>query len=82
MVKVRLAVSAFYDDETHEAGAEVPCDVEFAKRAVLFGHAQLLDKAGVPLTFEAACEALRVTADDLAATAGIRAAALADLNGG
>lgn len=82
MAKVRLAVSAFYDGETHAAGADVPCDAEFAKRVVLFGHAQLLDKEDAPLTFEAACEALRVTADDLAATAGIRAAAIAELNGG
>lgn len=79
MVKVKLNVSATYDGE-HAPGDEVVCDVEFAKRAVLFGHGELLDN-GLPMTFEAACEALRVNADELAATAGIRAAFLAELNG-
>ncbi len=59
MVKVRLAVSAFYDDQTYATGADVPCDVEFAKRVVLYGHAQLLDKDDAPMTFEDACHARR-----------------------
>lgn len=81
MVKVRLNVSATYDGE-HAPGDKVACDVEFAKRTVLLGHAELLDKDGAPMEFDAACEALRANADDLAATAGIRAAYLAELNGG
>jgi hypothetical protein len=78
MVKVRLNVSATYEGE-HAPGDDVVCDVEFARRTVLFGHAVLLEN-DAPMTFEAACQALRVSADDLAATADIRAAS--QLNGG
>jgi hypothetical protein len=77
MAKVLMHVSACYDGETTPAGEVLVCDPEFAKRAVLFGHGDLLD-AGAPLSFEAACERLRATADEVVAAAAIRAQALAE----
>lgn len=80
MPSVRVSVSAFYDGQTTPAGGVVVCDADFAKRTVLFGHGELLvDDA--PVDFETACGRLRATDDEIAATAPIRAAALAEREG-
>jgi hypothetical protein len=76
-VKVKMHVSAFYDDESFGPGDVIVCDPEAAKRFVLFGHGDLLE-AGEPLSFEAACEKLRTTEDEVAAAAAIRTGALAE----
>ena len=81
MAKVLMHVSACYEGETTPAGEVLVCDPEFAKRAVLFGHGDLLE-AGEPLGFEAACERLRASADEVAQWAPIRAQALAERAGG
>lgn len=75
MAKVLMHVSAFYDGETTPAGEVLVCDADFARRVVLFGHGDLLD-GGTALDFEAACERLRATPDDIALAAPIRAKAL------
>lgn len=80
MPSVRVSVSAFYDGQSTPAGGVVVCDAGFAKRTVLFGHGDLLVD-GAPVGFEAACAQLRATADEVAATAPIRAAALAEREG-
>lgn len=77
MAKVLMHVSACYDGESTPAGEVLVCDADFAKRVVLFGHGDLLE-AGEPLGFEAACEKLRATADEVAAAAATRAQALAE----
>lgn len=81
MAKVLLHVSACYDGETTPASEVLVCDAEFAKRVVLFGHGDLLE-AGEPLGFEAACERLRASADEMAMAAPIRTQALAERAGG
>ena len=77
MAKVLMKVSGFYDGESSQPGDVVVCDPDYAKRVVLFGHGELLEN-GAPVSFEVACERLRVTSDDLAMSAQIRAQALAD----
>lgn len=76
-MKVKIHVSAFYDGESFSPGDVIVCDPDAAKRFVLFGHGDLLD-ADAPLSFEAACEKLRVHDSEVASAAAIRAQALAE----
>ena len=80
MARVLMHVSACYDGETTPAGEVAVVDAEFARRVVLMGHGDLI-VYGEPVDFVTACERLRAGADEIAAFAHIRAAALAEREG-
>lgn len=80
MARILMHVSAFYDGETTPAGEVLVCDPDFARRTVLMGHGDLLVD-GAPVDFEAACERLRATPEDVAMFAALRQAALAEREG-
>lgn len=80
MAKVLMHVSGYYDGDTLPAGEVAVVDGEYARRAVLLGHADLLVD-GAPVDFAAACERLRIAQDEVDAWAGQRAAALAEREG-
>lgn len=71
-MKVKMRVSGLYDGDTYEAGDVVVCDPDYARRTLLYGHADVLGPDDELLEFDAAVQRLRIPPGEVAATAELR----------